>query len=369
MQNNVTINKPVQNEPELLHLDVTSDCWTAATKRLWNHFNINQLALFRLPLTIKFRSVTQRTGLLLHGDYGWSECAPFAEYQAQEAATWFSGALLDASTPTPKIQRQAVPVNVTIPVQDPDAAAQRAKTSGCKTAKVKVADPRCSAADDVERVEAVADALYALYGSAAKVRIDVNGAWDAQQAIDLIPIFDRACSQIGGLEYVEQPCMDVADLALVRRNSTVRIAADESIRRSSDPGLVRQLEAADLVVVKVSPLGGITRALALLEELQMPAVVSSAVDSSIGLAVGVQLAAALPSLPFACGLDTRRLLGADVVAKQMVSEKGELSVSLANQVRNETLLSGVSLDPKTAETWVDRVNLMVPFVCSSVDQH
>lgn len=358
----------MENPLLITTLDPADIEWNRLARDLWLRFNIDQLALFSVPLTIQFRSVTSRTGLLLHGSEGWAECAPFSEYQPSEAATWLCGALSDASLPAPAPRRDLVPVNVTIPVQDPAAAAQRAQSSGCKTAKVKVADPRCTDADDLARVEAVAAALYENFGAEAKVRIDVNGAWTLAQAAELIPRFDAVCQPVGGLEYAEQPCMDVYDLAKLRRLTDVKIAADESIRRSSDPQLVRELEAADLVVIKVSPLGGVRRALALLEELQMPAVVSSAIDTSIGLATGVQLAASLESLPFACGLDTRRLLAKDVVARQMVTRGGALAVSDVSPVRNQDLCSGLPLESATVSGWVERVNQMAVFAGKQLDE-
>lgn len=155
------------------------------------------------------------------------------------------------------------------------------------------------------------------------MRIDVNARWDLDTALRLLPSYDRAA---GGLEYVEQPCADVDDLATIRRRLDVRVAADESVRLSTDPESVRRTGAADVVVLKVAPLGGVRAALRLAERLRLPVVVSSALDSSVGLAAGVALAAALPNLPHACGLGTAALLAEDVTDRPLVPEDGSVPV-------------------------------------------
>lgn len=207
-------------------------------------------------------------------------------------------------------------MNVTVPATDPERAARIVTRGTCATAKVKVAEPGQSLADDLSRVAAVRDAL----GASGKIRIDVNGAWSVADALAAIPALDRAA---GGLEYVEQPVADVADLARVRRKSTVRIAADESIRRASDPLHVKRLNAADVIVVKNQPLGGVRAALAIAAEIGLPVVVSSALESSIGIRAGLAFAAALPELEFACGLATVQLLTADPVADSLLPVAGK----------------------------------------------
>lgn len=171
------------------------------------------------------------------------------------------------------------------------------------------------------------------------MRIDVNGKWERDDALEAIAFLNDAAAPVGGFEYVEQPCMAVEDLAWVRARTSIPIAADESIRRAEDPFRVVELEAADVAVVKVAPLGGIRRALELAEQLPIPVVVSSAIDTSIGLAAGVALAAALPELPHACGLDTQRLLVGDV-AGPLVSADGALSLADARRIAEGELLGG-----------------------------
>jgi O-succinylbenzoate synthase len=192
-------------------------------------------------------------------------------------------------------------------------------TSGCTTAKVKVAEPGQPVAEDEARLEAVRDAL----GPGGRVRVDANGAWDVGTAVTVIGRLDRAA---GGLEYVEQPCARVEELAAVRRRVDVPIAADESIRRAEDPYRVRELEAADVAVLKVQPLGGVRACLRIAEDIGLPVVVSSALETSVGIAAGVALAAALPELPFACGLATVRLLTGDVARDPLLPVDGCLPV-------------------------------------------
>jgi o-succinylbenzoate synthase len=215
--------------------------------------------------------------------------------------------------------RDRVAVNTTVPVVSPERAHELVAASGCRTAKVKVADPGVSLVDDCERVAAVRSAL----GGGGAIRVDANMAWDVDTAARAIRELDRAA---GGLEYVEQPCRSLAELAAVRRRVDVRIAADESIRRAEDPLRVAVAEAADVAVLKCAPLGGVRRALAVAEACGLPCVVSSALQTSVGLAAEIALAGALPELPFACGLGTGALFTADVVDQPLVPQDGWLPV-------------------------------------------
>ncbi|MEO6471299.1 MAG: o-succinylbenzoate synthase, partial [Aeromicrobium sp.] len=264
------------------------------------------MQVFAIPMATRFRGITVREGLVFEGPAGWSEFSPFLDYDDTESAPWLVAALSSAEHEWPSALRDSIPVNCTIPAVGPEAAAKVVRDSnGCRTAKIKVADPGQTLADDIARVEAVRDAL----GAGGKIRIDVNGLWSVDEAVASIAVLDRAA---GGLEYVEQPCRTVEELASVRRRVDVPIAADESIRHAADPMRVVQLEAADIAVLKVQPLGGVQACLRIAEEIGIPVVVSSALETSIGLAAGLALAAALPQLPYACGLATTSLLTADV---------------------------------------------------------
>ena len=275
--------------------------------------------VFSIPLRTRFRGITEREGVLLHGDAGWGEWSPFLEYDAATSRPWLDCAREAADLGWPEPLRTHVPVNVTVPATDPARAHAIVRAGGCTTAKVKVAERGQTLADDIARIEAVRDAL----GLDGLIRIDANGAWDVDQALAAIVSLDRAA---GGLEYVEQPVASVEDLALVRRRAGVPIAADESIRRAEDPYRVRDLEAADIAVLKVQPLGGVRACLRIAEDIGLPVVVSSALETSIGIAAGVALAAALPELHYACGLATVQLLIDDVVVDPLLPVDGMLRV-------------------------------------------
>ena len=276
--------------------------------------------VYAIPLTTRFRGIDVREGVLLRGEAGWGEFSPFLEYDAPTARPWLAAAREAADEGWPEPLRDRVPVNVTVPACDPDRARQIVLASrGCRTAKVKVAERGQVVADDQARLEAVRDAL----GADGLVRVDANGGWTVDEAVATIPLLDRAA---GGLEYVEQPVTSVEDLALVRRRVGVPIAADESIRRAEDPYRVRDLGAADVAVLKVQPLGGVRACLRIAEDIGLPVVVSSALETSVGIAAGVALAAALPELRHACGLATVQLLAGDVVEESLLPVDGTLPV-------------------------------------------
>jgi O-succinylbenzoate synthase len=276
--------------------------------------------VYSIPMRTRFRGITVREGVLLRGDAGWGEFSPFLEYDARVAAPWLRAAREAAHEGWPPAVRSSVPVNVTIPAVGPEQAAALVRAGGCRTAKVKVAEPGQSPADEVERLAAVRDAL----GAAGRIRVDANGLWSVDEAVARIPVLDRAA---GGLEYVEQPCATVEDLAACRRRIDVPVAADESIRRAEDPYRVRDLDAADVAVLKVQPLGGVRACLRIAEDIGLPVVVSSALETSVGIAAGVALAAALPELTMACGLATVQLLTDDVVGAPLLPVDGELPVT------------------------------------------
>ena len=263
----------------------------------------------RLPMSVPFRGVTEREALLLRGPAGWGEFSPFLEYDDAEASRWLAAAVEAAWSGWPAPVRDSVPVNATVPAVAPAAVAGvLARFPGCTTVKVKVAEAGQRLADDLDRVAAVRQVL----GASGRVRIDANGGWDVDDAL-------RALSALApfALEYAEQPCASVEELAelrtrLARAGSNVLVAADESVRKAIDPLRVARAGAADLIVLKVAPLGGVRPALAVAAACGLPVVVSSALDTAVGVRAGVALAAALPSLPYACGLATASLMTADV---------------------------------------------------------
>ncbi|GLY76054.1 o-succinylbenzoate synthase [Actinoallomurus iriomotensis] len=273
------------------------------------------MRVFAIPMRTRFRGVTRREGALVRGRAGWGEFSPFPEYRPAECARWLAAAYEAADEGWPEPRRTRIPVNVTVPAVGPEAAHAIVRSSGCRTAKVKVAEPGQDEREDIARVEAVRDAL----GPGGRVRVDANGAWDPDTAV-------RMLRALGELEYAEQPCATLEELAAVRARVDTPVAADESIRRAEDPLRVRAADAADIVVLKVQPLGGVRAALAVAEACGLPVVVSSAVETSVGLAAGLALAAALPELPYACGLGTLSLLEGDVVADPLAAVDGVIEV-------------------------------------------
>lgn len=264
---------------------------------------------YAIPLRTRFRGILVREGMLLRGPLGWAEFCPFTEYDDRECVPWLATAVEQASVGWPPPVRDRIPVNATVPAVGPAQAHRIVVESGCSTVKVKVADHPRSLPEDQARVAAVRAAL----GPKGRIRIDANGRWDVETAVDHITRLDRAA---GRLEYVEQPCASIPELAAVRRQVPVRIAADESIRRAEDPLQVAVAEAADVAVIKCTPLGGVRRALQVAEAAGLPCVVSSALETGVGLTAQIALAAALPQLDFACGLATTALFEHDLVAQQ-----------------------------------------------------
>lgn len=300
---------------------------------------------YAIDTVTRFRGLTVREGMVARGPAGWTEWSPFWDYDAAESATWLAAALEAAHEPWPVPLRSSVPVNCTVPAIDAEQAGRLVAQSGCRTAKVKVAEGGQSLDDDLDRVAAVRAAL----GPTGRVRVDANGGWDVDTAVDATRALDRAA---GGLEYVEQPCAAVEDLARVRRRVCVPVAADESIRRAADPYRVRDLEAADIAVLKVQPVGGVRAALRIAERIGLPVVVSSALETSVGLAAGVALAAALPELPYACGLATASLLQRDLVADGFIPVQGELAV---RRPEPSTALLGAAYSADAQRRWDERL--------------
>jgi|HubBroStandDraft_2_1064218.scaffolds.fasta_scaffold09162_2 O-succinylbenzoate synthase len=299
------------------------------------------LRAFAIPMPTRFRGTTLREGALLQGPAGWGEFSPFPDYGPRECARWLACALEAAAWGWPAPVRHSVPVNVTVPAVGAEQAHAIVAGSGCSTAKVKVAEPGQPLSADVDRVEAVRDAI----GPDGKVRVDANGGWSVEEAASALAVLARF-----GLEYAEQPCATLAELAELRKIVGVPLAADESIRRAEDPLKVRAAGAADIVVLKAQPLGGVRAALQIAEACGLPVVVSSAVESSVGLAAGVALAAALPELGHACGLATMSLLAGDVTAQPLAEAGGMLPVRAA--VVDDVALARYEVDP---QHWRERL--------------
>jgi o-succinylbenzoate synthase len=305
--------------------------------------------VYAIPLRTRFRGIDVREGVVLPGPAGWGEFCPFPEYDDAESAGWLATAVEQAVGGWPEPVRDLVPVNVTVPAVEPAHARRIVAASGCATAKVKVADHPGSLDADRARVAAVREAL----GPAGAIRVDANAAWDVPTAVVHITALDAAA---GGLQYVEQPCRTVEELAEVRRQVGVPIAADESIRRAEDPERVALAGAADIAVIKCTPLGGVRRALAIAEAAGLPCVVSSALETGVGLAAQLALAGALPRLELACGLGTLSLLAGDLLAESPRVVNGCLPVPARPPEPDPALLDRYAHpDPDRARWWRGRL--------------
>lgn len=301
-----------------------------------------------LPLAVKFRGLWEREAMLIRGPQGWTEFSPFVEYDDVEAATWLRATIDFGWAALPPLLRDRIPVNATVPAVAPDQVADvLARFPDCRTAKVKVADAAQTLAEDVARVREVRRVL----GPEGRIRIDANGAWnvdEAEHAIHAMNEFD--------LEYVEQPCATVEELIELRRRVKymgIPVAADESIRKADDPLRVAELNGADVFVLKAQPLGGVHEVLRIAQAIGKPVVLSSALDTSIGIAMGAYAAAALPELEFDCGLGTAALLAADVTTQPMLFENGELVIRRPEV--SEHLVEALRSNQERTRWWMERL--------------
>lgn len=301
-----------------------------------------------LPLVSRFRGIERREALLLEGPNGWTEFSPFTEYTDEEASAWLAAAIDFGWAPPPALLRDTVRINATLPaVGSSDVAAILDRFPGCRTVKIKVADPSQTLADDTARVAAVRDYL----GPTGRIRVDANGGWNVDEAERAIHAFAEY-----DLEYVEQPCATVDELAQVRtrvKYMGIPIAADESVRRADDPLAVARAGAADILIIKAQPLGGITAALKIVADAALPVVVSSALDTSVGISMGLHLAAAIPDLEFDCGLGTAALLAVDVTDEPLIPSDGQLEVRRV--APTEHLLETHAADGDRTRWWLARL--------------
>jgi o-succinylbenzoate synthase len=304
-----------------------------------------------IPLRTKFRGLTERELLVFEGPNGWSEWAAFTEYQDEEAATWLQAAIEWGFEDLPEPVRKQVPVNAILPAVPTEEVAKVLGRAGAfSTVKIKVADLKQSAADDLARILEV-KRLYAN----AKLRLDANGGYTVQQALELVAELEKNSID---LEFFEQPVATIAELAelrieITKRGQKVKIAADESVRRASDPLAVELAGAADLLVLKSAPLGGINRALAIASSSKLEICASSAMQSSIGLAAELHFAACLPELNYDAGLGTGFLFGGDLTADRLIPENGILE--LRRPVINTSSLDILKAEDHRYDWWIARL--------------
>lgn len=307
-----------------------------------------------LPMRVKFRGVTLRETALIQGPVGWGEFAAFTEYEPAEASAWLACAIEAAWLPYPQPLRTSIPLNATVPAVDAsEVEAVLARYEGqVREIKIKVAEAGLpfeeSLTQDLARVAAVRAAC-----PGARLKIDANGGWTEAQAV-------RALNELADYDllYAEQPVPGIEGLARVRdqlraRGNPLLIAADEAVRKADDPLRVARLGAADVLIIKAAPLGGVRRALQIVEQAGLPAVVSSALESSVGIRTGAALAAALPKLPYGCGLGTVSLMAKDVTTHPLVARDGELPLP---DITPETpLLKEVAASPDRTAWWHRRI--------------
>jgi O-succinylbenzoate synthase len=301
---------------------------------------LSTMRVIALPTKTNFRGVTVREVALFKGEFGWGEFSPFLEYGDQESSQWLASAIEAATSPRPLQLRSSIPVNGTIPASNDKDVIDRlvASYNGVKTYKVKVGD---NLSEDIARLARIRS-----LGRKVNIRIDVNGLWSVDQALTNLYAFYE---NVGPLEYVEQPCATIEEMRELKSKIRIplKIAADEVIRKASDPFSVDLKDAADIVMLKVQPLGGITRARAIAEHHKLPVVISSALESAVGIHYGLELAASIADLNYDCGLATGSLMSADVAHLQIID--GAIALS-----ELDIKLDGLDVAPDRYEWWKNR---------------
>ncbi len=309
---------------------------------------LESMRVIALPTKTNFRGINVREVALFQGEYGWGEFSPFLEYDYQECAPWLMCAIEAATKPRPQLYRSSVRVNGTIPAtNDKSVIKSLVETyQGVKTFKVKVGD---NLGEDIVRLAQIRS-----LGRDIKIRIDVNGLWSVKDALTNLYAFYE---EVGPFEYVEQPCATLEELRELKASIHIplKIAVDEALRKAKDPFAIDLSGAADLVMLKVQPLGGIARAHKLAEHHKLPVVVSSALESAVGINYGLQLAASFPEMNFDCGLGTGSLLGADVASLPIVN--GEIEITEV-----EPDFNGYEVAPERYEWWKNRVMKTAEFL-------
>lgn len=308
--------------------------------------SLGKVWVVSIPMRTAFRGVKHREALIFQGER-FAEWSPFLEYEDQEAASWLKGALSWANDPLPTLVRDQISINATLPAVTPDEVADVLSQFGkFKTVKIKVAGPGESLTQDMARIERVR----ALYPE-AKLRLDANGGYSVSQALQMVEQLSRF-----NLEYLEQPVQSVSEMAELRKQlagTGVKIAADESIRKTGDPQAVMRAEAADIVMLKAQPLGGIAASLEIAQSLGLEVVVSSALETSLGISQGLHLAGALPELNYDCGLGTLNLFDGDIVQQSLIPNQSMLDVSVVEP--DVELLEKYAASPERTSWWETRL--------------
>jgi len=309
---------------------------------------IETLRVVSIPTRTRFRGIAHREAALFEGPFGVTEFSPFVEYDDDEASNWLAAAIDFGFTQQPTPLRDTIAVNATVPAVSPDAVAGiLARFGHCSTVKVKVAETGQALSEDVARVREVRECV----GPDVRIRVDANGAWSVDEAFAAIERLSEFT-----LEYVEQPCATVSELLALRTHIDgmgVFIAADESVRKATDPLDVARAGAADILVLKAPPLGGIRRALDIIAQAELPAVISSALDTSVGISMGLHLAASVPRLELACGLATVALLEGDVTEHPLIPVDGQLPVQRVTL--SDARMDTYAASEERTQWWTERI--------------
>ncbi len=306
---------------------------------------LTSLHVLTLPMKVKFRGIETREIALFEGPFGWGEFSPFLEYGEVESLPWLMSGIEAAFVPTVNPIRQEISINATLPEIDSKIRIAEILSwyPGCKTIKIKVGS---DLQRDLARIEIVRS-----LAPTAKIRVDVNGNWDVNYAQSAL----QAIFEITGefFEYVEQPCGSIAELRELKRKlrAPIKIAGDELFRKTPDPFAVEIAGAIDIMILKAAPLGGIRRSLALAEHHGLPAVISSALESAVGIAHELRLAAALPELRYDSGLGTGALFVSDVGNNEISNG----SISLQPLIPSAKSLSDFAALPERKTWWQDRI--------------
>jgi O-succinylbenzoate synthase len=296
---------------------------------------LDSLRVVSLPTKTNFRGINQREVALFEGPQGWSEFSPFLEYSDEESASWLACAIEAATIPTPHLFRKAIAVNATLPALNGESEISRILSAfpGCTTIKIKVGENK---EEDLARIDTVRR-----IAPDAKLRIDVNGLWNVDEAAHFLEL-------CGEIEYVEQPCATTTELRELKSRVDVKITGDEILRKSKNPFEVDLKGAVDILMLKVQPLGGIAQAKKLAEHHQLPIVVSSALESAVGIGYGLKLAASLEVLDYACGLATGSLLSSNLAELAIIDG----SIELKDLVPN---FKGLEVSTERYEWWKNRI--------------
>jgi O-succinylbenzoate synthase len=301
-----------------------------------------ELSVVSIPVKNNFRSVKCREIALFQGPEGWSEFSPFLEYSSAESAIWLKAAIEAATKPAPKPIRDLVEVNATLPNVKPQEVSSILKGfQGCSTVKIKIND----FLNDHLILQEVLKVM-----PKSKFRLDINGGWQLEEAVANLTNYEQEFP--GQIDYVEQPCTDLADIKSLRGKVNLKIAVDESIRKFLSSDLTKINEVADIAIIKWAPSGGITAALEIIEKIKLPVVISSALESSVGISHGVALASVVPNLYGACGLGTVSLLEGDVTSKPLIAEDGFIK----HRKITPDLIEQFNVEPARLIWWQDRVN-------------